>query len=90
MTAKVLIEKEFEYKGPPIHVQVPPPVVQPAMQHTNQGYHSGMSLAYPRASSSNVAQNAYTGSPYVQFGIHYGQTSHQIVDLGLVHYAQMF
>lgn len=52
MTAKVLIENEFEYKGHPIHVHVPPPVVQPAMQYPIQGYHPGMLLAYPGASSS--------------------------------------
>lgn len=78
MTAKMLIEKEFEYKGPPIHVQVPPSVVQPAMQHPNQGYHPGILLAHPGASSfTTVApQYAYAGEPYVPFGVHHGQTSH--------------
>lgn len=92
VTAKVLIEKEFEYKGHPIHVQVPPPVVQPVMQYLNQGYHSGMSLAYPGASSSTIVapQYAYVGAPYVPFGVHYSQTSHRIVSPGLAHSAQFF
>lgn len=92
VTSKVLIEKEFEYKGLLIHVQVPPPVVQPAMQYPNQGYHPGMLLAYPGASSSTIVapQYAYTEAPYNPFRIHYGQTSHQIVNFGLVHSTQTF
>lgn len=46
------MEKDLEYKGPPIHVQVLTPVVQPVVQHTNQGYLPRMSLAYPGASTS--------------------------------------
>lgn len=49
VVAEVPVEKRFEHKGPPIHVQVTPPMVQPAMQHPNQGYHPGMLLAYPGA-----------------------------------------
>lgn len=91
MTAKVLIEKEFEYKCPPIHVQVHPPVVQPAMKYLNQGYHPRMLLANPRASSTIFApQYAYVGEPYVTFGIHHGQTSHQTVNPSLGHSAQIF
>lgn len=92
MTAKVLIEKEFEYKDPPSHVQVPPLVVQPATQHPKQGYHPEMPLAYPRASSSTVVapQYAYIGAPYVPFGVHYGHTPIQIVNPSLVNSAQMF
>ncbi|KAI5389400.1 hypothetical protein KIW84_074883 [Lathyrus oleraceus] len=92
ITTKVLIEKEFKYKGPPIHVQIHPPVVQPIMQYPNQGYHLGMLLAYHGASSFIIVvpQYAYTEESYVPFGIHHGHTSHLIVSPGLVHYAQMF
>lgn len=92
VTAKVLIEKEFEYKGPPIHVQVTPPVVQPAMQYPNQRHHTGMSLAYPGASSSTVVapQYTYVGAPYTPFEVHYGYTSRHIINPGLGHSAQMF
>lgn len=90
--AEAPVEKRFEYKGPLIRVQVHPPVVQHVMQYSNQGYHPGMLLAYPGESSSTVVapQYACTRAPYNPFGIHYGQTSHQIVNPGLVHSAQMF
>lgn len=74
-------------------MQVPPPVVQPVvMHHTNQGYHSGMLLVYLGTPSSTVVtpQYAYTGAPYIPFGVHYGQTSNQIVNPGLVQSTQMF
>lgn len=89
---EVPVGKRFEYKGAPIHVQVTPHVVQPAMQYPNQGYHPGMSLAYPGASSSTVVapQYAYTGAPYTPFGVHYGQTPHQAINPGLGQSAQMF
>lgn len=92
VTAKVLIGKEFEYKGPLIHVHVPPLMVQPAMQHPNQGHPPGIPLAYPGALSSTpvAPQHAQAGAPYVTFGIHHGQTSHQTVNPGLRHSAQMF
>ncbi|KAI5436186.1 hypothetical protein KIW84_022592 [Lathyrus oleraceus] len=66
MTAKVPTEKEFEYKGPPIHVQVPPPMVQPAVQYPSQGYRPGMLLAYPGELSFTVVspQYAYNGTLY--------------------------
>lgn len=68
------IEKRFEYKDPPIHVQIHPPVVQRVTQYPNQGYHPGMLLAYPRASYSTVVapRYTYTGAPYVPFGSHHG------------------
>lgn len=89
MTSKVLIEKEFEYKGPPIHVKVRPPILHPVIQYLNQGYHHGMLLSYPGVSSPIVVvpQHAYTGASCIPFGVHYGQTSHQTVSLGLVHSA---
>lgn len=92
VTVKVFIEKEFEYNGPPVHVQVPPHVFQLIVQHTNQGDHPRMLLAYPGASSSTIVspQYAYTRAPYVPFGVHRGRTSHQIVKPGLVRSAQMF
>ena len=51
-----------------------------------------MPLAYPGVSSSTVTapQYTYTGALYVPFGVHYGHTPNQIVNPGLVHYAQMF
>lgn len=30
-------ETENDYRGPPINVQIPPPIVQPGMQHLYQG-----------------------------------------------------
>lgn len=59
VTANAPIEKRFEYKGPLIHVQVPPL----AMQYPNQGYHPRILLAYPRASCSTTVapQYAYAG-----------------------------
>lgn len=92
MTTKAPIKNEFEYKGPTIHVQVSLFVVQPDVQCQNQGYLPGMPLAYPEASSSTIVspQYAYTRAPYVPFGVQYGQTFNQIVNHGLVHYAQMF
>lgn len=54
VTVEASIEKGFEYKGPPIHVQNHPPMVQPVTQYPNQGYHPGISLAYHRASSSTT------------------------------------
>ena len=92
VTSKAPVEKRFEYKGPLIHVQVPSPAVQLAMQYPNQGYHPGMLLAYPGASCSTIVAPlyAYVGTPYVPFGVHHGQTSHQTVNPGLGHSAQMF
>lgn len=52
-----------------------------------------MFLAYPGASSSPAVvapEYAYTGAPYVPLRVHYGQISHQVVNPGLVHSAQMF
>lgn len=91
-TAEAPIEKRFEYKGPPIHVKIHSPMVQPAAQYPNQGYHPRILLAYPGASypTTVALQYAYAGAPYVPFGVHYGQTSHQIVNPGLAHSAQMF
>lgn len=91
VTTEAPTEKRFEYKGPPIHVQVPPHVVQPAMQYPNQGYHSEMPGAFPGESSSSVSHHyAYTEVSYVPFGFHYGQTSHRITSPSLVHSSQIF
>ncbi|KAI5436474.1 hypothetical protein KIW84_022824 [Lathyrus oleraceus] len=57
---KAPIEKRFEYKGLPIHVQVHPPMVQHVVQYQNQRYHPGMPLVYPGASSSTVVTPQYT------------------------------
>lgn len=89
VTVEASIKKRFEYKDPSIHVQVPPLMVQPAMQCPNQGYRPRMLLTYPGESSSTIVapQYAYTGAPYIPFGDLYGQTSNQIVNSGLVHSA---
>lgn len=92
VTAKAPIEKGLECKDPMIHVQVPLSMVQPIVQYQNQGYHPGMPLAYPTAWSSTVVAPQYvnTGASYVLFGVRYGQTSNQIINIGLVHSAHMF
>lgn len=54
MIVEAPVEKRFEYKGHLIRVQVPPLVVQPAMQHLTQGHRPRMPLAYPGTSSSTV------------------------------------
>lgn len=84
ITIKAPIEKEFEYKGPPIHVQVPLYVVMPDVQYHYQGYHPGMPLAYHGASSSTVVapQYAYLGVPYIPVGVQYDQTSNQMGNPG--------
>lgn len=91
-TTEVPIEKEFEYKGPPIHVQVHLSVVQPTTQYQYQGYHPEIPFSYPRASSFTAItpQYTYPGAPYVSFGVQYGHTSNQIVNPALMHSAQMF
>lgn len=71
MIVEAPFEKGFEYKVPPVHVQVPLFMVQPIVQYQNQGHHSGIPLAYPWASSSTIVapQYAYTWTPYVPFGV---------------------
>lgn len=86
---------ETEYRGPHIHVKIPPQVSQPTAQYLYQGFqsvNSGMPPTYLGESPANVVpKHTHFEEPYalyVHLRVHYSQTTNsgtQMVNPGMTY-----
>lgn len=86
ITTKAPGEIEPEYRGPPIHFQIPTQIVQPTVHNPYQGVKSKMPLPHPRAPSAVIPLFTYPGAPYAPNGVQHDQT----INIGAMYPTQLF
>lgn len=100
VTAEAPNEIEHEYRGPPIHVQIPS-ITQSAVQYPYQGVQSIYLREYAtnvisQLSANDALQPAHTGEPYAPYVHHrvqypqYVNPGSQMVNNGMMYPPHMF